>query len=374
VRQLLLAGCGHAHLFVLESLARDPLPGVRAVLVSSADEYFYSGMIPGVVAGRYPPEDARFLPPRLAERAGAEWVRDTVIAVDAHGGRARLRSGGTLPFDLVSFDIGSRLAGDQLPGVREHAVPVKPMRDALDMLRRAEEAVRGAREHAVRFVITGGGAAGVELAFCLHARFAPRLRDRLDVTVLHGGRTLLPEHREATRERARRLLRRRGMRVRCSATVVACTAEYALLETGERVPYDLLIWATGPRAPAELADSGLTCDERGYLRVAPTLRSPTHPNVFGAGDCVSIDGYPWVPKAGVYAVREGPVLAENLRNALAGRPLTRYTPQRHWLSLMNLGDGRALLSYRGRSTHGRLAWWLKDRIDRRFMRRFQQLP
>ncbi len=98
-----------------------------------------------------------------------------------------------------------------------------------------------------------------------------------------------------------------------------------------------------------------------------------HPTIFGAGDCVSITGYPWLPRAGVYAVRAGPVLAHNIRAYVGGAPLTPYAPQPRWLSLMNTGDGRALLSYGGVVLHGWLAWWLKHGIDRRFMRRFQQL-
>jgi pyridine nucleotide-disulfide oxidoreductase family protein len=373
MRNLLLVGCGHAHLFVLEALRRKPLQEVRVTLVSAAEDYFYSGMIPGVMAGCYRAEEARLQPAKLAESSGVNWVCGHVSRLDIPRGAAVLTSGAPLPFELVSLDVGSRLQYDHLPGIRKHALAVKPMRTALAIVSRATALIDGALGRPARLLIVGGGAAGVEIAFCLQARYADRGVEAPEISILHGEEHILEEHPDSFRSRAEALLRAKDIRVVRSARVTGSTAEHALVEDGGAEPFDLLIWATGPRAPSLVKDSGLPADGAGYLRVDASLRSTGPANVFGAGDCVSIVPFPWVPKAGVYAVREGPILAANLRRALAGRPLRSYTPQRHWLSLMNTGDGRALLSYRGVSGHGRALWWLKDRIDRRFMDRFRSI-
>jgi selenide, water dikinase len=368
--ELLLVGCGHAHLFVLEALAAGRLRGYRATLVSPDEEYFYSGMVPGVLAGCYHPADARFLPPRLAAAAGARWLQGRAVRIDAARRAVALADGSELSYDVLSVDIGARLVGHDTPGVAGHAVPVRPMRRALEALGRAEAAVRDGTGRRAELVVVGGGAAGVEVGFCLAARFG---RSGARVTVLEGGQHLLGEHGAAFRRRAGRLLVERGVAARTDARVREVERGEVGLRDGGTMRADLVVWATGPRAPRIFRRSELDTDDAGYLRVGPGLRSAAHPAIFGAGDCVSLRDHPDLPRAGVFAVRQGPVLVDNLEHHLADRPLDSYEPQRHWLSLLNTGDGRALLSYRGVATGGRWAWWLKDRIDRAFIGRFRRL-
>lgn len=373
--RLLLVGCGHSHLFVLEALARGNFPDVAATLVSPDPEYFYSGMIPGVVAGCYRLEEARFRPPLLARAAGARWVEGRVERIDADGRRVVLADGTELGYDVLSLDIGAGVAGDDVPGVREHAVAVKPMRQALGILARAEAAAAAADPgRPARIVVVGGGAAGVEMGICLDAWLTARHRERRHRTdILEAGGRILTEHPTAFRTHAVELLGERSIVVHTRVRVEAVEEVGVRTEQGDIFPHDALLWATGPRAHELFRASGLATDERGYLLVRPALQSTEHPDIFGAGDCVTMREHPWVPRSGVYAVREGPVLAANLQRHLRGRPLRRYEPQRHWLSLMNTGDQRAVVHYRGHVGRGRSAGWLKDWIDRRFMRRFQRL-
>ncbi|MBA4156918.1 MAG: FAD-dependent oxidoreductase [Gemmatimonadetes bacterium] len=370
---LLLAGLGHAHLFVLEALASGALDA--NVTVVTPEEYHYSGMIPGVLAGCYTADEAALPPARLVRGTGVEWVRGRIARVHAEEKQVVLENGGVLSYDLLSLDIGSRPAADDLPGVCDHATPVKPVGRTLVF---REAAVRAADSASAatpaRVVIVGGGAAGVEIAFCLGTHLAGRCgRERFRISIFQSADAILPEYPGSFREKARTELERRRVELRTGVEVRGVEERRVITEHGEPVPYDALLWATGPRAPSLLRASGLPVDEKGYLRVQPTLRASGHAEVFGAGDCMTPEHAPWVPKAGVYAVREGPVLARNLARALKGEPLEEYEPQRDWLSLMNTGDGRALLHYRGLTHHGRTAWWLKDRIDRRFVARFQRL-
>jgi len=372
--RLLLVGCGHAHLFVLEALANGRLGGCVPTLVSPDDDYFYSGMVPGVLAGCYRPEDARFRPPRLAAAAGARWIRGRVTEVDAGAGRVLLEDGRRLGYDLLSLDIGARLAGIETPGAAEHAVPVRPMARALEARGRLDALTAQGTRGTV--VVVGGGAAGVEVALCLAARAAAGARrdpGDVAVTILEAGPELLPERGAALRRRAMHALRARHVRARVGAKVTSVGAGEVRLRGGVTVPSDLTVWATGPRAPSLFRRSGLPRDSHGYLRVGVDLRVPGHRAVHGAGDCVGVAGYPDIAKAGVYAVRQGPVLADNLERAMDGRPPTEWRPQRAWLSLLNRGDGRAIASYRALSLTSRGAWWLKDTIDRRFVDRFRSL-
>ncbi len=374
--RLVLLGCGHAHLFVLEALANDELRDVRATLVSPEDEYFYSGMVPGIAAGSYRPEAARLRPSLLAAAAGAEWVQASAQRVSPSGRTVTLANGGDIPYDLLSIDIGSRPAGlDTVPGASSRAIPVKPMRE---LLARLPALGRGAgnnsERHPLRVLIVGAGAAGVELAFCLDVLLRERLApDAFRIQIAEAGPELLAGYPARFRDMAAGLLEERGINVRTQFTATLVSEGSVANADGDSIAWDHLVWATGPGARPLPARSGLEVDESGFLRVHPTLQAFHQPRVFAAGDCISLEGHPGLPRAGVFAVREGPLLAENLGRSLRGEPLRRYEPQKHWLSLMNTGAGRALLAYRGFSHHSRAAWWLKDAIDRRFMRRFQRL-
>jgi selenide,water dikinase len=170
------------------------------------------------------------------------------------------------------------------------------------------------------------------------------------------------------------LLARRGITVRRESRVTALEAGVAHLASGEPLPFGTCVWATGPRAPELFAASGAAVDARGYLAVRDTLESPSHPGLFAAGDCAGFISGQHVPKAGVYAVRQGPVLRDNLRAFLTGEGTPRpYRAQGGFLSLLNAGDGTAVGDWRGLAFHGRAMWRLKDLIDRRFLERFQRL-
>jgi NADH dehydrogenase FAD-containing subunit len=144
-----------------------------------------------------------------------------------------------------------------------------------------------------------------------------------------------------------------------------------VLEGGGRVAADLVIWATGAAPPDLVRDSPLERDAGGFARVRSTLEVVGAPDLFAAGDCAALEDHPWVPKAGVYAVRQGPVLEANLRARLRGDALRAYRPQREFLALINLGQRRALGTKWGIALAGRWVWCAKDRIDRRFVRRFR---
>lgn len=165
-------------------------------------------------------------------------------------------------------------------------------------------------------------------------------------------------------------LERRGIRVRPHSEVVRIEGKVAVTETGEQLPFDFLVNATGLHAPVLLVQTGLPLTARGELLVDDFLRSTGDARIFGGGDCVAMCGRE-LAKIGVYAVREAPVLFQNLLAALENAPLREFRPQRHFLLVLNLGDGVGLAHYRGWHWLGRAAFWLKDRIDRSFIARYR---
>lgn len=366
--RLLLVGAGHAHLEVLRRLGARDHPPVELTVVSDTSHQLYSGMVPGFLYGEYRESEVAVALAPLVGRAKGELVEARATRVDPGGRRVVLEDGRDVSYDLVSFNVGSRTAGEGTPGVREHAAVIKPIERALEVRRRLREVAGSGGRRQV--AVVGAGAAGVEVACA-----ARTVLDRAGgggVRLLEAGGEILPGYSERVRSRARRVLGERGVDVRIGAPVAAVGAGGVELEGGEELPADLVVWLTGAAAPPLFAGSGLALDGRGFLRVDPALRSLSHPEVFGAGDCVTPAAHPETPKAGVYAVREAPVLWRSLLAALgARREYPSYEPQRSFLSILNTADGRALLRWQGVVSHSRWAWRLKDRIDRKFVAKYQ---
>ncbi len=365
--RLLLVGAGHAHLEVLRRLALQPRAGVELTLVSAGDRHHYSGMVPGFLQGRYEEQEIAFDLPALAGRARGRFVEARATALDPVAREVRLEDGSQLGYDLVSFNVGSRSAGDQEESVRRHASLVKPMSRAAELRTRIAEL---ADRPVPRAVVVGAGAAGVEVA-CAIAAVLEEAGRRREVSILESSGAILGGYSERFRRRAEAVLAKRGIAVRTGAKVLRLEPGAVWIDDGSRLPSDLTVWLTGAAAWPLFESSCLPVDGRGFLLVGDALRSTGDPRVFGAGDCVTLASHPGTPKAGVYAVREGPVLWQSLLAALDGATPPRYEPQSSFLSLLNTGDGKALLRYKGLVSHSRWAWHLKDRIDRGFMARYR---
>jgi len=371
---LVLAGGGHAHLFVLEGLSRGAFPrGITVTMVAPDRRHAYSGMVPGLVGGRYRPDDLLIDLAALARAAGASFLEGTVQVLEPGARSVTLADGRRVSYDLLSLAIGSGNAGMGLPGVAEHAVPVKPIVRTLGIVPAIERAVARTGPSGPAVGVVGGGAAGVELAFNLRTRLAALGRPDVPVRVVDGHDRVLPDRSAACRRAAEPALRARRIELVLGSEVARVTEDRLHLEDGRIVEAGLVLWATGPSAPRLFAGTGLATDPAGYVRVDTMLRSISHPEIFAAGDAASLEGHPEIAKAGVHAVREGPVLLENLAAAAGGKPPgRRFRPRRRFLALLNTGDGRAILSWGEVAATGRWAMTLKDRIDRRFIARFRR--
>lgn len=337
--RIVLLGGGHAHARVLLEFRDFVSKNLEVVVVSPGPVHTYSGMVPGVVAGHYAAEDAQIDLARLARGAGAGLVQAQAVAIDTADKQVVLADGSSVPYDILSLDVGS------VPeGAPPDSVPVKPFEQFFARWRAVLEA-----RAAPRLAVVGAGAGGVELAMAM--QFALGRRSGGSVELFSDRVALAP----ALADRARRALERLAIPLR--------------LGKAPGAGFDAMFWVTGASALPMLRDCGLQTDARGFVLVDAALRSVSHPDVFAAGDCASLAGRP-VPKSGVYAVRQGPILAGNLKRVVRGMAMLDYVPQRDSLALLSCGAKYAIASRGAWSAEGRWVWWWKDWIDRRWIAKF----
>ena len=326
-----------------------------ATLVSEGPYHGYSGMLPGVAGGAYSPSTSSIDLAALCARHSVNFRPSRATRIDQGTGEVELANGDRIPFDVLSLNLGSGVLGDDLPGIRAHATLIKPLYQASLQLVSSPPP----------FVVVGSGWGAVELALNL------RRRSHSPTTLVCGAR-LLPRALPRFAAAARQELERAGVELLLNHRAVAAEARQVFLSDGKALAFGTLLWVTGPRPPDLLAKSALSRSDQGYLRVEETLQSESDPRVFGAGDCIALRRFPSLERAGVFAMRQGKVLVENLASALNHQPpKTTYRPRTRPLQLMGLGDGRALGTWRGHVFRGRGAFLLKEWIDRRWIARYQ---
>lgn len=367
---LVLVGGGHSHVQVLKAFAMNPLPNSRLSLVVDRPISVYSGMVPGFVAGQYQARQLEIDARPLARLARADVIVAKAIGVDPRNRRILLDGRPSVAYDVASFDIGSTVAGLETPGIRQYAIPTRPIGRFVEKMDRVLSS--SISRSSLRAVVVGGGAGGVELAFTLQQRLATRVSE-VEVTLVQGGKSILPGSPSSLINRTLQTAQDRGLKILTGSRVSKATEQQLHLENGSTLEFDLLLWVTGAQSHDLFRKSDVATDSGGFVSVRPTLQLNNWDNLFAVGDCASLMEYPNTPKAGVYAVRQGPVLTENLRRLFAGQPLKSYRPQSDFLALLNLGDGTALGTKWGLSTGGQWVMNLKDRIDRDFMDKFQVL-
>ncbi len=360
MKRLLLIGAGHAHAQVLRDWITAPLPDVEVVLVSPSARAPYSGMVPGWLAGVYRYDDICIDFEALARAAGARLVIATLAGLDPNRRSVHLSSGEQLGYDVLSLNVGSTL---HPPPAADPAARVLAMRP-LGRLHTAWEALLGELAagpvgNPLTVVAVGGGAAGVETLLSVLARLRALQPQRpVRGKLISRGTALLPGLAPRASRAAQQALAAAGVEVRLGLSYDDAAAP----------PSDLLLWAAGAEAHAWQHHCGLAVNPHGFIRIDRQLRSISHAQVYAVGDCA--DSADPLPKAGVHAVRMGPVLSHNLRAALGVGVAVEHRAQRRVLALLSIADGSAIASWGRWSARGRWVAGWKDHIDRRFLRRF----
>ncbi len=371
-RHVVLLGIGHTNAHVVRMWAMNPLPDTDLTCISDGGVATYSGFLPAVLAGQLPPEAMEIDLVRLCAAAGARLITDPVIGLDRQRNQLLFSERPPVPYDVLSVGIGSvpqmPTAGADAPSL----VTIKPMRSFTGRLANAVERT-SSQQGPLTIVVVGGGTAGVEVAQCLPARLQSLTSADIHMTLVNRSRELMPGCAAGTSKRVQLQIESRGHTVLNDCSVDRIEIDSITLSNGDTLPASVVVWATGATAPDLLSEFDLPKDDGGFLLTENTLRSTSGDSIFAVGDTGTIQNET-LPKAGVYAVRQGPILWDNIQRCLHDRALVAYEPQRSFLKLLNMGDGTAVGEWKGFSFSGRWVMKLKQRIDQKFMDMYQQLP
>ncbi|HTG20670.1 MAG TPA: FAD-dependent oxidoreductase [Reyranella sp.] len=365
-----MVGGGHTHVHVLNSFGRKPMPGVRLTLIGRDVETPYSGMIPGFVAGHYSFDECHIDLAWLCASTGARLVRGEATGIDRASRQVLLKDGPAVSYDLLSIDVGSAPNLETIPGARQWATPVKPIaklgRHWMAFLERMKTWLGP-----LNITVIGGGAGGVELALAIDHRLRQAAKGAQVQVTLATKDEILTGHAVAARRKIQAIFRRRGLQLLEKAATVRIERGAVQLESGKWLQSDAVFVVTEASAAEWFATTGLPLDGRGFLAVADTLRSTGDERIFAVGDCATVLKHPR-PKAGVFAVRQGPPLAENLRRVVLGQAPEPFVPQARYLSIIGTGDGRAVATRGSWAIEGAWVWRWKDHVDRKWMRLYQR--
>jgi pyridine nucleotide-disulfide oxidoreductase family protein len=364
--RLVLVGGGHSQAIALKFLSQNPLKNVHLTLVSDVIFTPYSGMLPGYIAGFYSYEETHINLQRLAKMAGADFCLDKVIDLDLNNNRLILANHAPISFDYLSLNIGSTPNIDQIKGATDYAIPIKPVPNFLRIWE--EILTRTKSDSNLSFTVVGGGAGGVELALNIYARLSCIISN-LTINLVHKSSEILPNHNYFVSHLLHKLLLAKKINLYLLEEVTEVQENKVICSSGLEISSDYIFWVTNAVAATWVEKSGLTTDKNGFVLVNNYLQSLSHPQIFATGDMATIKNYPR-PKAGVFAVRQGKPLFDNLTRILSGQDLIPYYPQTHYLSLIGTGDKKAIASWSRCGFYSRLFWLLKDYIDHKFMHQF----
>jgi selenide, water dikinase len=378
MKNLVLIGGGHSHAIALRDWGINPIPDVHLILISDTVHAPYSGMLPGHLGGIYSFDECHIDLTKLAKFANAELILDGAIELDLPNKRVLCDRHAPIDFDYLSIDIGSTPATNNIPGVKEYAIAAKPIPYFLSTWKHFIQSIQP-EDRSISLGIVGGGAGGVELAFTLQVQLE-KILAKTEIHLFHRQQELMNGYPTIVRKRFQKLAIDRGIQLHLNESVIAIDRQIVKCKSGLNISCDRIIWVTQAAAAKWIQSSGLATDDRGFILIDEYLQSISHPCIFATGDIATQIDSPGErlrqrpsPKAGIVAVRQGGILADNIRNAIAHKPLKLFHPQRKYLSLIGVGNSQAVAIwgdlYLGKS---RFFWIWKDWIDRRFMNQFSE--
>jgi len=371
IRSLVLMGVGHTNADVVLKWSKSPIENCRLVCISKFPYSTYSGMLPGTLAGQFASEEMQISLPALIERAGAELILDDVVSVNPENRTIHFANRSPLIFDVLSVGIGS-IPAESNKFDTINIVPIKPMQTFVERFDYRLNHCLNNLDRSPEIAIVGGGVAGIELAFCIRERFLRRVPSHSPrFRILTSGEEIGDGLSSDSIRKLRRLLSKKSIEVITGFRVAKTTHEAVINQNGRSQQADVVIWATGAAAPPVLSKLGLPVDDAGFLATDKTLRTTAqnHP-IFAVGDSGTIIVDP-SPKAGVYAVRQAPILWSNLKAILKNDSLEEFSPQKEFLKILNTGEGKALLQYKSMNFHAKWCWKLKTYIDKSFVQKYQ---
>ncbi len=366
---VVLLGVGHTNAHVLRMWKMHPISDANLVCVSNFPVASYSGMMPGVLAGQYPTEAMEIDLVRLCRSADARLVLGEVSGLDVEKQELLFENRPPLRFDQLSIGIGSvpTFEGVEVTS-HDSLLAIKPMQTFLERLENRLDQFD--KKHNIRIAVVGGGIGSIETAFCLKKKLLTEGRSH-EISLVTRSSRIGKGLASSTQKLIEDQLAAKEIDLITDRSVIEINSDSIRLGTQKLIDADMVIWGTGAVAPKLLESLPLEKDERGFLATKPTLQSLTSNAIYAVGDSGTIIGNE-TDKAGVFAVRQGPILWQNILNQIDGdRRLAPYEPQLDYLKLINTADGKSIAQRKGRGHYAKWCWWLKDRIDKKFMEMYQ---
>jgi len=364
MNHLVLIGAGATHLHFLSTLAAHPLAGVRVTWIATPEPRFLGRMLARFVAGNVALGECTQEMAGLLKGTGVTWLQSGVLGldVDAHG--LTLDNGSTQPFEHLSIDVEpvpDRISLDQqMPGVREHALFVRPLAIFATLW---PQVVELAQQRPLSVAVVADDDTGFELA-CAVAHRLPRSR----ITWVTAASEMARQPPPRVRRLMQGALQRLGITV-LDARAVAFTADAVQLSNGAQLLSDVPIVMVGNQAPNWLTRSALARNASGSLKVDACQRSVSHGHVWLAwelGDC----GEGQLPSRGADALRVAVQMAANLRAAMTGTKPRPIAPASRSLQFLDSGGHRAIGYWGPWAFEGAWVGWLKRRTERGDVRQF----
>lgn len=369
MKSLVLIGGGHAHMITLSKLESFAKKGYQVTVIQPSDYHYYSGMGPGMLGGTYQPDDIRFATKTLVESKGGRFIKAHASHIDADAQVVHLaESDETIHYDVLSCNAGSYVPKTIVTGNTENVFSAKPIEE----LSRAKTVVLDKLKNGpISIAVLGGGPAAVELAgniiqLCkASSQHQPRVQ-------LFSGPGLLSKSTARVQKLVRKSLISKEIEIIDRGYVKAVQDDKITLQNKATYGADVIFPAIGVIPSPIFTKSLLDTGPDGGLKVNAYLQSTSHPTIFGGGDCIYFADKP-LDKVGVYAVRQNLVLYQNLMATLDEKPLTAFKPDDKYLLIYNLGEREGIFSKGAITFSGKLAFIIKDYIDRKFIKKFHEL-
>ncbi|WP_321489545.1 FAD-dependent oxidoreductase [uncultured Hyphomonas sp.] len=371
-RHILLAGGGHAHAVALRNLVkRPPDAGIRLTLVSPTTHNLYSGALPGVIAGHWQSEAIGVPLQPLCKAAGAEFLQDKIVMIDPDDCTATLASGKIIPFDLASLDIGSGILPLEADASHGMIVPIRPITPFLDQWHTSLARIKAGSVPPV-VIVAGAGLAGIEVALAIHFRLQQEGIPAARTLLVDPGNQIAASSSGALRNKLGRALQKSGVSLNLETRIQTVRDHAVAFSSGAEIQAALVVNCAGSAPHDWISKTGLAT-VGGRIEVDACLRSSSHPHIWAAGDTSHFKPEPLAP-AGVFAVRSGSVIAENIRRFSKNVPLSEFHPQSDYLKLVSLGSRLAVAEKFGLTLEGGWVWHLKKYIDFSFLREHSLPP
>lgn len=370
---LVFIGGGHSHAIALKLWGRKSVLGVKVTLISNVKNTTYSGMLPGYLGGYYNYEETHINLEKLAKFAQIKLIIDLVIDIDINNKKILCQSGNQVDFDLVSIDIGSTPKNSDIEGANLYTIPAKPVNFLLEKWQEIIDKTEQNKDKLLTLNIIGGGAGGIELAINIHRKLSTILvSDKLKINLIHKREKILSNQNEWVSDKLTKILKNKNINLYLNTTVKTVNQDNIITESGLKIPADHHFLVTQASAPLWLKNSSIFTDKDGFILIKDTLQSINYDFIFATGDIATMINYPR-PKAGVFAVKQGKPLYENICDFLNNKPLKSHHPQKHYLNIIGTGNDSAVAMWGYLGWESPILWHWKKYLDNTFMKQFENL-